>query len=82
LSRNDYFGDWQTPPSYPYGLLQRDVIIAALGAGVCPPKAKVTRSNRVGCANIFNDLASFDAFAACGGYAPGKQLKRRLEAPA
>jgi hypothetical protein len=38
LSRNDYFGDWQTPPSYPYGLLQRDVIIAALGAGVCPPK--------------------------------------------
>jgi hypothetical protein len=39
LSRNDYFGDWQTPPSYPYGLLQRDVIIAALGARVswrCP----------------------------------------------
>jgi len=34
LSRNDYFGDWQTPPSYPYGLLQRDVIIAALGATV------------------------------------------------
>ena len=23
--------DWQTPPSYPYELLRRDVIIAALG---------------------------------------------------
>ena len=39
LSRNDYFGDWQTPPSYPYGLLQRDVIIAALG-GPLPSEGK------------------------------------------
>jgi hypothetical protein len=59
LSRNDYFGDWQTPPSYPYGLLQRDVIIAALGAGVCPPKAKVTRSNRVGCASKIRHISIF-----------------------
>jgi antirestriction protein ArdC len=26
LSRNDYFGYWQTPPSCPYRLLQRDVM--------------------------------------------------------
>ena len=31
LSRNDYFGVWQTPMSYAYGLRHRHAIIAAVG---------------------------------------------------
>lgn len=35
-----------------------------LSWGRCPPKAEVTCSNPVGCANLFNDLALAQA-AAC-----------------
>ncbi len=40
--------DWQTPTFYEYGLLQRYGIISRVGRPFAPPKAKVTRSNRVG----------------------------------
>ena len=43
--------------------LRRAAVIEAIDwAERCPPKAKVTRSNRVGCANLFNDLVQGLAF--------------------
>jgi len=47
------------------GLLREiDTILAKCG---CPPKAKVTRSNRVGCANKFNALLHFSSPTDCSG---------------